>query len=235
MQPTGWCFDIEADNLYIYAKQVWMVYLRDLSNTSKELAVYPFRDKQAGQKIKDWNSEYEKPFIVGHNILGFDIFILLIFLGIEHTVGKDTFDGKPCIYVDTLYMSMFTNPDRDGHSLARWGERLGSAKIDFHDFSQYTQEMDVYCRQDVNLNVKLFWHLWEEFTSYYDVKGEMPQHYRSGPPQRAPRLAFARHPGRSRLRPFGLPAAAAKAMISPAADPFSASLGQARWGERTQR
>jgi len=47
-----------------------------------------------------------------------------------------------------------------------------------------------------------------------------PQHYRPGPPQRRPRLAFARHPGRSRLRPFGLPAAAAKAMISPAADPF---------------
>lgn len=180
MQPIGWCFDIEADNLYIYAKQVWMVYLRDLNNPNKELAVYPFRDKQAGQKIKDWNSQYERPLIVGHNILGFDIFILLKFLGIEHTVGKDTFDGKPCIYVDTLYMSMFTNPDRDGHSLARWGERLGSAKIDFHDFSQYTQEMDVYCRQDVNLNVKLFWHLWEEFTSYYDVKGEMPQHYRSG-------------------------------------------------------
>ena len=62
-----------------------------------------------------------------------------------------------------------------------------------------------------------------------------PQHYRPGPPQRRPRLAFARHPGRSRLRPSGLPAAAAKAMISPAADPFSASLGQARWGERTQR
>ena len=180
MQPIGWCFDIEADNLYIYAKQVWMVYLRDLNNPNKELAVYPFRDKQAGQKIKDWNSEYDKPFIVGHNILGFDIFILLKFLGIEHTVGKDTFDGKLCIYVDTLYMSMFTNPDRDGHSLAKWGKRLGSAKIDFHDFSQYTQEMDTYCRQDVNLNVKLFWHLWEEFTSYYDVKGEMPQHYRSG-------------------------------------------------------
>ena len=47
-----------------------------------------------------------------------------------------------------------------------------------------------------------------------------PQHYRLGPPQRTPRLAFARHPGRSRLRPSGLPAAAAKAMISPAADPF---------------
>ena len=59
-----------------------------------------------------------------------------------------------------------------------------------------------------------------------------PQHYRPGPPQRAPRLAFARHPGRSRLRPSWLAAAAAKAMISPAADPFSASLGQARWGER---
>jgi hypothetical protein len=45
-----------------------------------------------------------------------------------------------------------------------------------------------------------------------------PQHYPLGPPQRGPWLAFARHPGRSRLQPSGLPAAAAKAMISPAAD-----------------
>jgi len=62
-----------------------------------------------------------------------------------------------------------------------------------------------------------------------------PQHYRPGPPQRAPRLTFARHPGRSRLRPSGLPAAAAKAMISPAADSFFGEPWTSPLGERTQR
>lgn len=182
MQPIGWCFDIEADNLYIYAKQVWMIHFTDLNDKSKTLTVYPFREDVSLCKkaICDWNDQWEKPFIVGHNILGFDVFILIKFLGIPITVGKDTFNGKPCVFVDTFYMSMFTNPDRDGHSLARWGERLGNKKIDFHDFSQYTKEMDTYCKQDVNVNIDVFWYLWNEFTSYYDFDDELPQHYKSG-------------------------------------------------------
>ena len=182
MKPDGYCFDIEADNLYTYAKQVWMIHFTDLNDKSKTLTVYPFREDVSLCKkaICDWNDQWEKPFIVGHNILGFDVFILIKFLGIDITVGKDSFNGKPCTFIDTYYMSMFTNPDREKHSLAWWGERLGNKKIDFHDFSQYSNEMDTYCKQDVNVNIDVFWHLWNEFTTYYTFEDSLPQHYRSG-------------------------------------------------------
>ena len=40
-------------------------------------------------------------------------------------------------------------------SLKAWGYRLADNKIDFKDFSHYTEEMLEYCVQDVNVTNKL--------------------------------------------------------------------------------
>ena len=54
-----------------------------------------------------------------------------------------------------------TNAHRDGgHSLKAWGRRLkGSGKLEFKDFTEYSEEMLKYCRQDVNLTRKILLHL----------------------------------------------------------------------------
>jgi len=100
--------------------------------------------------------------VVGHNIIGFDAPVL------KKVWGVDIPDNK---LVDTLVMSRLYKPDIDivvpeqgkapsPHSLEAWGYRLGSHKIGFTDFDGgWTQEMAIYCEQDVMLLEDLYNHL----------------------------------------------------------------------------
>jgi DNA polymerase I-like protein with 3'-5' exonuclease and polymerase domains len=45
---------------------------------------------------------------------------------------------------------------RGAASLKAWGYRLSDHKIEFKDFTQYSEEMLTYCEQDVNVTTKLF-------------------------------------------------------------------------------
>jgi DNA polymerase I len=82
--------------------------------------------------------------IYGHNAVAFDIPVINRLLG----AGIDTAKVR-----DTMLISQLLWPDRPGgHSLRAWGERVGSSKIDFHDWSLgESAEMVEYCRQDVRL------------------------------------------------------------------------------------
>lgn len=77
--------------------------------------------------------------------------------------------------MDTLILSRLLNPSIDGgHSLKAWGKRLKNAKVDFEveDFDAgWTQEMQDYCIQDVELTADLHVHLEKEF-SYWDNNGK---------------------------------------------------------------
>jgi DNA polymerase I-like protein with 3'-5' exonuclease and polymerase domains len=61
---------------------------------------------------------------------------------------------------DTLVLSRLLNPSREGgHSLAAWGETLGTQKIEFDDFDLKTHTLDeliVYCKQDVEVLYKVY-------------------------------------------------------------------------------
>ena len=77
--------------------------------------------------------------------------------------------------VDTLVMSRLYNPEllppeedpkAGKHSLKSWGIRFGNAKGDFTDFDGgWSQEMEDYCVQDVNVLEQLYNHLVEEMKS----------------------------------------------------------------------
>lgn len=67
---------------------------------------------------------------------------------------------KPSQVRDTLILSQLSDPSLDGgHSLDAWGTRLGFPKIEFNDFSTFSEEMLKYCVNDVKLTVKLYKHL----------------------------------------------------------------------------
>ena len=54
-------------------------------------------------------------------------------------------------------MSMLYSPSlQGGHSLGDWGVRLRFPKGDFHDFSKFSKEMLIYCRQDVALTKRVY-------------------------------------------------------------------------------
>jgi DNA polymerase I-like protein with 3'-5' exonuclease and polymerase domains len=98
--------------------------------------------------------------LIGHNIIMYDIPML------ERYYGR--IDVK---FFDTLIVSRLMYPDRQNHpmgsnSLKSWGEYFDFPKQEFHDFSQLTEEMVRYCKQDVAITAKIF-HAEQAYVKQY--------------------------------------------------------------------
>lgn len=146
--------DVESDNVTPYVSKIHVVCTLDLD--SGEMKSY--RDR--GSLIAN-AADYS--LVVTHFGLGFDFWALQKVWDIPFTVGKQsTFNRKPVELIDTLVLSRYLNPDRDGHGLDAWGKRLGFSKTDWNDFSEYSEEMEAYCENDVRLTAKVFNVLMEE-------------------------------------------------------------------------
>lgn len=171
--------DIEANNLLHtsldYTKlpyrlkehfRVWCVVCRDI--TTGEVTNF-VGETEIKVNLKAYLRDVE--WIIGHNILAYDLPVLKLWAGIDYTVGyigqEDTLGGRPIKIWDTLVLSYLLYSDTViGHSLEAWGQRFGNPKIEFNDFSQYTEEMLIYCAQDTSVNEDLFRKEMEEYTSH---------------------------------------------------------------------
>lgn len=87
--------------------------------------------------------------VVGHNAIAFDFHVLSTVWGLSVPEGKQE---------DTLVLSRLQKPDREGgHSLESWGERLECLKGTYDNWDNPDMEQLVaYCKQDVNLLVKVY-------------------------------------------------------------------------------
>ena len=119
-------------------------------------------------------------YVVGHNLLGYDIPVLKRLWGVE--IDKDRVK-------DTLVLSRLANPQRDkGHSLRAWGERLGFPKGDHQDWSCLSRGMVDYCKRDVELTAALYTKLEWELRNFsnesinleHDVQDITQQQVRNG-------------------------------------------------------
>lgn len=100
--------------------------------------------------------------VIGHNFAKFDKPV------IENIVGKitppvwDTLIAAKIIYTSDMLTAMdagIINMPKDlwgKYSLKAFGCRFGDYKLQFDDFSQLTEQMAVYCAQDVDLTYKLY-------------------------------------------------------------------------------
>lgn len=190
-------FDIEADGFIFESTKVWTICLTHVQ-TGTKLRINPFKDSDAKRKFLDFIFSFgDRPSIVGHFILGYDCFVLQNILNIEFTVGKDTIEGQPIQFIDTLYLSMFLNPDRSGHSIESFGEILGLEKIDYREkaiqlgliernspkgaeFMQHHEEMDVYCERDVDVNVRVLDFLKKEWKDVYGSDFQVTDAFKCG-------------------------------------------------------
>lgn len=155
---NGFALDIEGDNLYLEAKRIWYINCRSFDGR-KELELWPYREskEETAKKLLDFIDSFSgTPVIAFHHGLGYDLWMLWKHLDLDVTVFPDTFAGRKVRYVDTHYLSRFINPDRPSHSLEDYGREFGDSKIEYHDFSQYTEEMRWYCKQDVKLCVRIY-------------------------------------------------------------------------------
>lgn len=188
--------DIEADGFVFEATKVWTICAKNMT-TGEKLRVNPFKDPTAGQQFIDFLFKYPDPVLAGHFWLGYDQFTLNNIMGMEFSVGPDTFMGRKIQFLDTLYLSMFLNPDREGHSIEWFGKKVGLHKIAFRDrmielgvipkdapdgaeFQQWHPEMDIYCDRDVDVNEKTVEALFKEWKEIYGTAFEFTQAFKCG-------------------------------------------------------
>lgn len=172
MQCNGYVFDLEADNFYHQSSCIWYINCLSLDG-KRELELWPYLESQEETKRKflEWHNSFgENPVVASFNGIGFDHWMLWKYLDISFHIGKkssDWLDYEKCQVVDLFVLSQYLNPDRPRHGLASYGEQFGDAKIDFHDFSQYTEEMRVYCKQDSKLSLRVFNYLMQKAKELY--------------------------------------------------------------------
>lgn len=133
--------DIETEGLHDPQK-IWVIVCKEIE--SERVRVF----RKVHEDPSDF-LEYVKSVsvFIGHNVIGFDWPVLCSLLGTDPEVSL----------IDTLVVSRLLNFEIEGgHSLEAWGNRFGSKKHSFKDFSQYSQEMEDYCVQDVEITFKLY-------------------------------------------------------------------------------
>lgn len=161
--------DIEASNLlqrgldYLQMPyrlkpdfNVWCIVLRDV-DTGRTVKMRP--NDLSKENLAKHLADCEE--IVGHNIVGYDLPVLMLAGLLDYRIGypgePHVVNGKLVEVTDTLLWSKLLNADRlGGHSLKAWGNRSSNEKEEFHDFAQFTEEMLEYCVQDTNVNLSVY-------------------------------------------------------------------------------
>ena len=160
-------FDLETDGLLNDVTRIHCIAIYD--STTDEIETYNDEKNNKYSISEGIGRLLVADTLVGHNLLGFDLPVL----------GKlyNYFTPRARI-VDTLLLSRLYHPnildiDRKHkwrhmplqlygrHSLESYGYRLGEYKGEFgktSDWSEWSQEMEDYCAQDVVVTKKLCDH-----------------------------------------------------------------------------
>ena len=160
-------FDLETNGLLNDVTRIHCIAIYD--STTDEIETYNDEKNNKYSITEGLGKLLVADTIVGHNIIGFDI----------PCISKLYNFFTPCSRViDTLLLSRLYHPniyDIDHkhkwrhmplqlygrHSLESYGYRLGEYKGDFgktSDWSEWSQEMEDYCAQDVEVTKKLCEH-----------------------------------------------------------------------------
>jgi DNA polymerase I-like protein with 3'-5' exonuclease and polymerase domains len=151
-------FDIETDDLN--ATKIHCIVAQDVD--TETIYTFPPDMIQTGCRFLA-----RADTLIGHNIIGFDIPMV-------HKFSDVDLSNIPVI--DTLVLSRLFNPNREGgHSLEKWGYKLGYHKIDFSDYLNYSEDMLNYCIRDVNLNLAVLKELRKESKGFGKESIEMEQ------------------------------------------------------------
>jgi DNA polymerase-1 len=146
--------DIETDGLLKDVTRAWLIGYQDLDTGD----VRYWLDGDEG-----WKVVFDScTMIIGHNIASFDLMVLEKLFGYKLP--------KHVKVVDTMIWSLILNYNRfpmGRHSLANWGESLGSNKIEFDDFSHYSEEMLTYWKQDLNVTEKVYKVVLKEYKQLF--------------------------------------------------------------------
>lgn len=164
--------DIETDGLQ--ATIIWCVVCLDVD--TKEEFVFLQGDSNKFRKFCE-----EVSLFIGHNVISFDAYYLNLLWGTSISVDK-IFDTLVLSRLFCKYWEGFVDQikiisARSGHSLRDWGVKFNYPKIDFNDYSRYSDEMLEYCKQDVRLTLKVYRQLVIEGERFSKQSVQIEQHY----------------------------------------------------------
>lgn len=189
---TGYCYDCEADNLYLQATQCWYIKFKTFDG-SREMSVYPFRDgvQATYDKIRDWIYSFpDGVHVGGFNHLGYDNWLIWKLFDIVPRVGKggkDWLEGKHVQFVDGYVLSQYLNPDSPKHSLdylSNGSENDDEGKINYRqslldvgalakdapkgaEFGFFHELLVPYCDRDVDATIAVLKRLWAKAQEMY--------------------------------------------------------------------
>ena len=163
-------FDIENNGLIKDVSSIHCIAIHDIS-TEKTITYNDTGNQEP--IVRGIQRLYDADCIIGHNIIGYDLPVIRKLYS--------WFDRNPYI-IDTLLLSRLYHQDimsidkRNNwdkmplqlygrHSLEAYGYRLNEFKDSFSkstDWKNWSQEMENYCVQDVNVTTKL----WNHFQPY---------------------------------------------------------------------
>jgi DNA polymerase I-like protein with 3'-5' exonuclease and polymerase domains len=153
-------FDLESDGLYDNVTKIHCLVIYDIQSGN----TFSYGPDAIDNAINHLDSA---DVLIGHNILFYDIPVIKKLHGTE-------FNGR---VIDTLICTRLIWPKetlydldeeqyqevppklKGSASLKAWGYRLADHKIEFQDFTEYSQEMLDYCIQDVRVTEKLWNHI----------------------------------------------------------------------------
>ena len=160
-------FDIETNGLLYDVSKIHCISTFD----TKEEKTYVYNDQNdETPSIRDGiNQIMEADTLAGHNLIGYDLAVLRKL--------SDGFNTDATV-IDTLVLSRLYHPNLmeidkkrawprmplqlyGRHSLESYGYRLGEYKGEFgktSDWQEWSQEMQDYCVQDVQVTTKLCEH-----------------------------------------------------------------------------
>jgi DNA polymerase I len=154
---TWLVFDCETDGLYDQATVIHCIVLHDI-NKQQTFTYGPDCIDAA------LNHLATADVLIGHNIIFYDVPVLEKLHSfeckariIDTLICTRLIWPKEILYErDTEQHSQVPPKLRGSASLKAWGWRLADHKIEFKDFSEYSQEMLEYCVQDVVVTTKLW-------------------------------------------------------------------------------
>jgi DNA polymerase I len=157
---TWLVFDIETDGLYDKVTKVFCIVIYDI-NREETFAYGPDRIDDALAHLATGD------VLIGHNVIFYDVPVLQKLHSFNcKTRILDTLICTRLIWPkEKLYdldVQLYPEVPKNYRGMAglkAWGYRVSDNKIEFKDFSEYSEEMLVYCKQDVSVTSKLWKHI----------------------------------------------------------------------------
>ena len=153
-------FDIETDGLYDQVTQVFCIVIYDI-NREETFTYGPDCVDDALAHLATGD------VLIGHNVIFYDVPVLEKLYSfntkariIDTLICTRLIWPKEKLY--DLDVQLYPEVPKNYRGLAglkAWGYRLSDKKIEFKDFSEYSEEMLVYCKQDVSVTSKLWKHI----------------------------------------------------------------------------